>query len=55
MKYLISKGADVNARDTEDRTPLFWCAKYGKSFNLLNAKSTNFILNYFNQEENIIG
>lgn len=30
MKYLISKGADVNARNAFKRTPLFACATLGK-------------------------
>lgn len=31
MKYLISKGADVDAKDDYDRTPLHWSAENGKS------------------------
>lgn len=38
IKYLISKGADVNARDAYKRSPLHLCAKIGKHF---NTKSTN--------------
>lgn len=31
MEYLISKGADVDAKDDYDRTPLHWSAENGKS------------------------
>lgn len=30
MKYLISKGADVNATDKDERSPLHLCADAGK-------------------------
>lgn len=30
IKYLISKGADVNTRDSFEETPLFLCARLGK-------------------------
>lgn len=31
VNYLIGKGADVNAKDTFERTPLHTCARTGKS------------------------
>lgn len=29
IKYLLGKGADVNAIDNDGDTPLHWCAKIG--------------------------
>lgn len=34
IKYLIEKGADVNATDKNLRTPLRWSAENGKSLNI---------------------
>lgn len=35
MKYLISKGADVNATDKDERSPLHLCADAGKSLDTI--------------------
>lgn len=34
IKYMIIKGADVNASDNSEQTPLCACAKNGKSVDL---------------------
>lgn len=47
VKYLITKGADVNGGNDFGITPLQECARLGKSLNELNAKSLGFKWNDF--------
>lgn len=37
MRYLISKGADVHAKDKEKSAPLHFCAKYGNKIDSITA------------------
>ena len=43
VNLLLSKGADVNARDNDNRTPLHWAAYYGNTeiVNLLLSKGAD--------------
>lgn len=42
VKYLISKGADVNSKSKFGETPLHACASVGKFLDILNANGVNY-------------
>lgn len=54
VKYLIRKGADVNARDSVEKTSLHLTVEYGKSFEYQNHKFHSITkFNQFDQDAKI--
>lgn len=47
INFLISNGADVNAKDKYGRTPLYVCAKYGKYLGIFRMLNVHLKLTVF--------